>query len=120
MRLVLPCSGPKPTTEEKERLEIPGDLWTKCRGCSAIIYSEELTKGQMVCQKCNYHFRLTTDERINLLCDRHSFEELAEDIRSNDPLSFRDSLRYRERLKKAEKSSGSSEAVKVGRAKING
>lgn len=112
--------APKPKTEETERLEIPGDLWTKCRGCSAILYSRELARSLMVCQKCNYHFRLSTEERINLICDRHTFEEFDTKLRSNDPLNFRDSIRYRERLKRAEKSSGDGEAVRTGRAKIEG
>jgi acetyl-CoA carboxylase carboxyl transferase subunit beta len=74
----------------------------------------------MVCPKCDYHFRLGADARINLLCDRNSFEEIHEDLRTNDPLSFKDSIRYKERLKKAEKSSGAVDAMRVGRGRIDG
>ncbi len=74
----------------------------------------------MVCPKCNYHFRLAVEQRIQLLCDRQSFEEIDSALRSNDPLGFKDTIRYRERMKRAEKSSGSSEAVRIGRARLNG
>ena len=112
--------APKPTTEEAERLEIPGGLWTKCPGCTAIVYSQELERSQMVCPKCGHHFRLSVQRRIDLLCDRQSFEEIDPDLRSDDPLSFRGTSKYRDQLKRAEKKSGTAEAVRTGRARING
>ncbi len=112
--------APKPTTEEGERLQLPGGLWTKCPGCSEIVYTQELKRNLMVCPKCNYHFRLPVEDRVQQLCDRHSFEEIDASLRSNDPLQFKDTVRYRERLKRAEKASGSVEAVRTGRAKIKG
>lgn len=112
--------APKPVTDEADRIEIPGDLWTKCKGCSQIIYSRELKRNLMVCPKCNYHFRLSTNERIDILCDRHSFEEFDVDLRGSDPLNFKDSLRYKERIKRAEKKTGETEAVRTGRARMDG
>lgn len=112
--------APKPTTEEAERLEIPGDLWNKCPSCSQIIYSRELRRNLMVCPKCSHHFRIPISERIELICDRHSFEEFDPKLRSTDPLSFKDSLRYKDRLKKAEKKTGEVDAVKTGRARVHG
>ncbi len=112
--------APKPSLEENEKLQLPGGLWTKCPKCSAIIYTRELERSMMVCTKCNYHFRLTPDQRINIICDMQSFEEFDAGLRTPDPLNFKDALRYKERLKRAEKSSGEADAVKIGRAKING
>ncbi len=112
--------APKPTTEEGERLEIPGGLWTKCPGCGEIIYSRELEKSKKVCPKCGHHFRLSVDQRLELLCDRQSFEEIHSDLKTNDPLSFKDSLRYKERLKRSEKKTGQLDAVRIGRARIDG
>ncbi|MFN8392176.1 MAG: acetyl-CoA carboxylase, carboxyltransferase subunit beta [Bdellovibrionota bacterium] len=113
--------APKPTTtDEADRLQLPGGLWEKCPGCAEIIYSRELTRNRMVCPKCNHHFRLSADQRINLLCDRQSFEELDTTLRSTDPLSFKDTIRYRDRLKRAEKKTSGSEAVRTGRATMNG
>ena len=112
--------APKPQTEESERLQVPGGLWTKCRSCAEIVYSRDLERNLMVCPKCNHHFRVSSQQRIDLIVDRRTFEEFGQDLRSNDPLSFRDSMRYRERLKRAEKSSSFSDAVRTGRARIKG
>ncbi len=112
--------APKPTTEEADRLQLPGGLWEKCPGCAEILYSRELTRNRMVCPKCGYHFRLSADQRINLICDRQSFEEFDLNLKSTDPLSFKDTIRYRDRLKRAEKKSGANEAIRCGRASLNG
>jgi acetyl-CoA carboxylase carboxyl transferase subunit beta len=110
--------APKPSVEEAERAELPDDVWTKCPSCSAILYTKELRRSFGVCPKCEHHFRLTAWQRIPLLVDRHSFVEIAPNLRSVDPLNFKDSKKYKDRLKSAEKSSGSVEAVVVGRARI--
>lgn len=110
--------APKPKSEAVARVDIPDDIWSKCPSCSAVLYTRDLRRSFGVCDKCNYHFRLKSSERIPLLVDRHSFAELDRDLRSADPLNFRDSKRYKERLRKAEKSSGSTEAVITGRARI--
>lgn len=112
--------APKPNIEGTDRLEIPGGLWTKCSSCTSIIYTRELERNLYVCVKCGFHFRLSAEQRIRMLCDRNSFEELDADLRSSDPLSFRDTLRYRDRIKQAEKKAGTKDAVLTGRAKIDG
>lgn len=113
--------APKPSASElsaDSALQMADDVWTKCPGCSAILYTKELKRSFGVCAKCNYHFRLSSTQRIPLLCDRHSFVETDSGLKSIDPLGFKDSKRYKERLKKAERDSGSSEAVVTGRARI--
>lgn len=110
--------APKPIVEDVEKLQLPDDVWTKCPDCSAIIYTKELRRTFGVCTKCNYHFRLNAKQRIPLFVDRHSFQELDANLRSGDPLNFKDTKKYKERLKKAEKSSGGVEAVVTGRARI--
>ena len=112
--------APKPETEEAERLHLPGGLWTKCPKCTTILYTKDLHRNLHCCSKCSYHFRLTAEQRINIICDKHSFEEFGQELRSNDPLNFRDSQRYKERLKKAEKATGQIEGCRIGRARING
>lgn len=97
---------------------MPDDIWTKCPQCGAILYTKELRRTLGVCTRCEYHFRLTAQQRIPVVVDRHSFSEMDQELRTTDPLGFRDSKRYRERLKKAEKSSGSTEAVITGRARV--
>lgn len=110
--------APKPQIGADQPLQLPDDIWTKCPSCQAIVYSKELRRNAGVCPECSYHFRLTAAQRIPLLVDRHSFEELFSDVRSSDPLQFRDSKRYRDRLKKAERSAGSADAVITGRGSI--
>ncbi|MEI7441827.1 MAG: acetyl-CoA carboxylase, carboxyltransferase subunit beta [bacterium] len=113
--------APKPSASELSAdtaLQMADDVWTKCPGCSAILYTKELKRSFGVCTKCNYHFRLSSVQRIPLLCDRHSFVETDTGLRSVDPLTFKDSKRYKERIKKAERDSGSTEAVVTGRARI--
>lgn len=113
--------APKPSASElsaETALQMADDVWTKCPGCSAILYTKELKRSFGVCAKCNYHFRLSSAQRIPLLCDRHSFVEIDSGLRSVDPLNFKDSKKYKERIKKAERDSGSSEAVVTGRARI--
>ncbi len=112
--------APKPSTEESERLQVPGGLWVKCPKCSAIVYRRELNKNINVCPKCGHHFRMDSRERIALITDRASFEEFDVDLRSNDPLNFKDSVRYKERIRRAEKKSGEKEAIVTGKARIGG
>ncbi len=113
--------APKPLASDLSSdgaLQMADDVWTKCPGCAAILYTKELKKSFGVCTKCNYHFRLTSSQRLPLLCDRHSFVETDTELRSIDPLNFKDSKKYRERIKKAERDAGSTEAVVTGRARI--
>lgn len=111
--------APKPQIEAPDRLQMPDDIWTKCPDCSAILYTKELRRTLGVCPKCDYHFRLSAKQRIPILTDRHSFLEIDSELRSTDPLSFRDTKRYKDRLKRAEKSSDFKEAVVTGRARMN-
>lgn len=110
--------APRPVLEQNEKLEIPDDIWSKCPSCQAVLYTRDLRRSFGVCSHCSYHFRLKSSERIPLLVDRHSFVELDRNLKSSDPLSFKDSKKYKERIKAAEKSSGSNEAVITGRARI--
>jgi len=110
--------APKPSTDLLEKSTMPEDIWTKCPGCGAILYTKELKRSFGVCTKCNHHFRLAARQRIPLLVDRHSFDEIDPNLRSTDPLNFRDTKKYKDRLKKTEKASGSTEAVMIGRARI--
>jgi acetyl-CoA carboxylase carboxyl transferase subunit beta len=113
--------APKPAVEigdEGDKLQFPDDIWSKCPGCSAMLYTKDLRRTFGVCTKCNYHFRLSARQRIALLADRHSFQEVDAGLQSTDPLNFKDSKKYKERLKRAEKNTGSLDAVVTGRARI--
>jgi len=111
--------APKPQAETIDRMQLPDDIWTKCPGCGAILYSKELRRTIGVCPKCDHHFRLTAKQRIPVLSDRHSFVEIDANLRTTDPLNFKDSKKYKERVKRAEKKSDYTEAVVTGRARMN-
>lgn len=110
--------APKPV-EDSDKLDIPGGLWVKCKGCGEIIYVRELERNLFVCPKCGYHFRLSAQQRIDLLCDRQSFDEIDLNLRPADPLQFKDTLKYRDRIKKTEKKEV-FEAVRTGYGRMDG
>jgi acetyl-CoA carboxylase carboxyl transferase subunit beta len=98
--------------------KVPEGLWVKCESCREILYNKELARNFKVCPKCGYHFRLSAPERLRLLFDEERFEEHDLELRSTDPLKFRDSKRYRDRLREYEESVGPSEAVVIASGKM--
>jgi acetyl-CoA carboxylase carboxyl transferase subunit beta len=103
-----------------KRVKIPEGVWLKCENCKEIVYKKEVEKSLKVCPKCNYHFRISAEERISLLIDDGSFEEMDKDLYSKDPLNFKDLVRYKERLKEYEKKTGKKDAITTGIGSING
>jgi acetyl-CoA carboxylase carboxyl transferase subunit beta len=85
-----------------------------------IIYRQELARNFWVCAKCSYHFPITARNYIDILVDEGSFEEKDAGITPTDPLEFRDSKRYRDRLKESAEKTGLSEAVVTGIGRIEG
>lgn len=101
---------------EQEKRDIPEGLWVKCTRCSEILYNKELSKNYKVCHKCNYHFRVTSRERIGMVLDTGSFVEYDTDLKSGNPLNFPN---YEDKLKKAAETTGLNEAVVTGKGAIN-
>ena len=103
----------RPVGRERPRSQVPEGLWVKCEGCREIIYSKELLKNLRICPKCGYHFRISARERIELLLDDGRQEELFAGVQSIDPLAFKDSKPYKDRLKSYRKQAGEKSAVIV-------
>lgn len=103
--------------ETVERKEIPDGLWVKCNRCSQITYNKDLEKNLKVCPKCDFHFRINSRERLELLVDKGTFQEIAKNLKTTNILNFPD---YENRLKKAQKTTELTEAVVAGEGKING
>ena len=95
-------------------------LFLKCDGCRETLYTKEVERNQRVCPKCEFHFRLLVEERLKLLFDDGLFQPLFSDVRPTDPLRFRDTKRYRDRLKSYEASAGRPDAIAAGEGKIEG
>jgi acetyl-CoA carboxylase carboxyl transferase subunit beta len=104
---------PKPTAESRPRSQVPEGLWVKCDGCREIIYSKELERNQQICPKCGFHFRISAWEWIELLLDEKSPKELFSRVSPADPLKFKDTKTYKERLKQYQRKTGSRDAVIV-------
>jgi len=104
----------------EKKVKIPEGLWAKCDSCKEIIYKKEIDKNLKVCPKCNYHFRISARERLKLLVDEGSFTEFDGDLLSGDPLDFKDTISYKDRIKENQKKSGLKEAVISGEALIKG
>lgn len=110
-------SGPKIKIEVSRKDRFSG--WIKCSGCSELIHADELIETLNCCPKCDHHYRLTLEQRLRLLVDEGTFEELFTDLYPADPLEFSDTESYKERLKRTIKKTGRTEAIAVGRCKVN-
>jgi acetyl-CoA carboxylase carboxyl transferase subunit beta len=102
------------------KVVIAEGLWIKCDSCKEIVYRAEVERAGRVCPKCRYAFRISARERIAQLVDQGSFEEHDRGVASADPLGFKDTKRYRDRLRAAREKTGNTEAVVTGLARIGG
>ena len=93
--------------------------WLKCTHCNELIHANELEKNINCCPKCDYHYRLSVDDRVKSLADPDTFKEMFTDFLPTDPLKFIDSESYAGRLANAKEKSGHEEAVMVGICQIN-
>jgi len=100
-----------------KKVKIPEGLWVKCDNCKEIIYRKEVEKNYKVCPKCDYHFRLSSSERLPYLVDEGSFLEVEDGLSPRDFLSFKD---YKDKLKSNRKKTGLKDAIISGEAKIGG
>lgn len=110
----------KPAPPPTERKEIPDGLWTKCNSCGEIIYVRELEKDLWVCRQCSYHFRIRSTDYMDILLDPDSFTEYDTGLVSLDPLQFKDSKKYPDRIADARKKTGRNDAVISGIGSIDG
>lgn len=107
----------KSRTPKRDRLEIPVDAWDKCEACGHIDITEKFERALQVCTECGWHRRINSRRYIEILTDPGSFVELYDNLRSVDALNFEG---YTERLERAERKSGRSEAVVTGHATLTG
>ena len=110
----------KKPKEAVEKSTVPEGLWIKCDECKEIVYRKEVEQNLNVCPKCSYHFRVSARERFAMLFDDGQYKEFAGNIRSVDPLEFKDTKRYRDRLKVYEARVGKGDAVLCAEGKLDG
>jgi len=113
--------------KEKKALEAPVEkrvqtegLWIKCDGCKQILWKKDLEANLQCCTKCNYHFKMSARARLEMLFDDARYTEHDANLATTDPLGFRDTKSYRDRLKKAEKATGLKDALIAGEGLLEG
>ena len=108
------------TTKKKQRVKsVPEGVWVTCDSCGAQLYRAELERNLNVCIKCDHHMRIPARERLESFFDPSSSTEYFANLTANDPLKFRDTKRYRDRISESTKKSGEKDALIVMSGKVN-
>ena len=100
--------------------EVPDNLWQKCPSCEAMIFHRDLEANLNVCQHCGHHMRLSAPKRLEMLFDGGSYQTIELPKPPVDPLKFRDTKRYGDRLKEYQGRTGRSDAVMVAHGRMGG
>ena len=107
-------------TEGGSKRTVPEGLWTKCETCAAGLYRPELERNLSVCPKCGMHMRVSARVRLDQFLDPGEKREIAAQLEPADPLRFRDSKKYRDRITLAQKKTGEKDALVALAGKLNG
>ena len=110
----------RPKIKKTTPKEIAHDLWVKCSECGQMLFSKELKQSMYVCTKCGHHLRLYVDKRLKQLFDDGIYREMQLPSVKEDPLKFKDTQRYVDRLRIYRKKTGNNDAIKVGTGKVAG
>jgi acetyl-CoA carboxylase carboxyl transferase subunit beta len=105
---------------EDKRLKIPEGLWMRCKSCKEIIYTKEIDRNYDICPKCDYHFPIPVQKRLQQLYDLGEYEEFDSKINPADPLKFRDRKKYKDRLKEYREKTGMPDALISSQGKVGG
>lgn len=110
----------RPKIQKTTPKEIADNLWVKCPSCSQMLFSKELKKSMYVCTSCGHHLRLYVDKRLKMLFDDEKYDLADLPVLQDDPLKFKDSQKYADRLRTYRKATGNQDAIKVALGKIGG
>ncbi|MBV5301980.1 MAG: acetyl-CoA carboxylase carboxyltransferase subunit beta [Methylococcales bacterium] len=108
------------TESTNKKNTVPEGLWAKCPSCNAILYNSELEKNGSVCPKCDHHMRISARARLNLFLDEDGREEVGKNVKPLDPLKFKDSKKYKDRILQAQKQTKENDALVVMKGQLNG
>jgi acetyl-CoA carboxylase carboxyl transferase subunit beta len=100
-------------TDPSERRSVPEGLWIKCPSCESVLYKTDLEQNLNVCPKCDHHHRIGARDRLNAFLDAEGRYEIGHEVLPIDPLKFKDSKKYPERLKAALETTGETDALVV-------
>jgi len=102
---------PSRISTEKRTRSVPEGVWIKCQACDAQLYRTELERNLYVCPKCDHHMRIGARRRLDFFLDPDSQQEIAASLEPQDPLRFKDSKKYRDRISQAQKKTGEKDAL---------
>jgi len=111
---------PSRISTEKRTRSVPEGVWIKCPKCDAQLYRNELERNLQVCPKCDHHLRIGARQRLDFFLDPESQQELSGNLEPLDPLKFRDSKRYRDRIVQAQKKTGEKDALVTVSGSLHG
>jgi acetyl-CoA carboxylase carboxyl transferase subunit beta len=110
---ILPPRIKRSGATDDARRTVPEGVWAKCPKCDAVLYAADLEANQSVCPKCDHHLRLKARARLNYLLDAQGRYELGQEVVPTDPLKFKDSRKYTQRLSEAMELTGETDALIV-------
>ena len=110
----------RPKIKKITTKEIADNLWTKCPQCGQMLFTKELEKNNYICTGCDHHLRLAVLKRFDMLFDGAEYKLITLPRLVEDPLNFKDSKKYGDRLKSYRKATGSQDAIKVAQGEIGG
>ncbi len=102
----------------RKKLNIEKGEWIQCKNCKNLLYSEDLKKNLKICPHCGYTFRMSAKERVDMLLTDVKTYDLFENIKPKDPLKFKDTKKYKDRLKEAQNKTGLNDAIIVANGNI--
>lgn len=105
---------------QRPKRSVPEGLWVKCQACQAQLFKQELERSLLVCPQCGFHMRVSGRERLEQFLDAGSTQELGTSVEPDDPLKFKDSKRYKDRLFQAQKKTGERDALVVMQGQLLG
>lgn len=108
------------TTSTKEKKETPEGLWQKCSNCKTIFSADDLSKNAYVCDRCNHHEKIGSEEYFEIIFDGGKYKELDVKLTSGDPLKFEDTKKYVDRVKATQKKTGLYDAIRTAKGKVDG
>ncbi|MFI3123608.1 MAG: acetyl-CoA carboxylase, carboxyltransferase subunit beta [Methylococcales bacterium] len=108
------------TESSGKKTTVPEGLWAKCPSCNAILYNSELEKNGSVCPKCDHHMRISARMRLDLFLDENGREEIGKNVKPVDPLKFKDSKKYKDRITQAQKQTKENDALIVMKGELQG
>jgi acetyl-CoA carboxylase carboxyl transferase subunit beta len=108
------------TDASNKKGTVPEGLWNKCPNCNAILFNLELEKNFSVCPKCEHHLRISARVRLDMFLDEECREEIGKGVKPTDPLKFKDSKKYKDRITQAQKQTKENDALVVMKGKLKG